>query len=262
MSGGLVELLGLRLEEVGPGTGSSSAGDCEPKHHQPFGIQHGGVYCAVVETAASIGAGLWFADRGTCVGVSNQTDFLRAVTRGRADRCRHADPPRPQPAALARRDHRRRAAARGPRSGAAAEPHEVGSRTSRGEQPRAPAAAQRWTASRAASSGVSCASDSAAVVFRRRRGCSRTLEIAAAVDRRDRELPAVDDDALAGVGPGCARGRPAADRRRWCSRPLDAAHTSTPRVGQAGAPAKVPGSSRGAVGLFAYAGARRRSASS
>ncbi len=81
MSGGLVELLGLRLEEVGPDR-VVIRWDCEPKHHQPFGIQHGGVYCAVVETAASIGAGLWFADRGTCVGVSNQTDFLRAVREG------------------------------------------------------------------------------------------------------------------------------------------------------------------------------------
>jgi 1,4-dihydroxy-2-naphthoyl-CoA hydrolase len=40
------------------------------------------VYCAAAETAASIGASLWFGDRGRVVGVSNQTDFLRAVREG------------------------------------------------------------------------------------------------------------------------------------------------------------------------------------
>jgi uncharacterized protein (TIGR00369 family) len=36
----------------------------------------------VVETLASVGAGLWFGDRGTVVGVSNQTDFYRGVGTG------------------------------------------------------------------------------------------------------------------------------------------------------------------------------------
>ena len=54
-----------------------------PFHHQPYGIVHGGIHCAAVETAASIGAALWFGDRGQVVGVSNSTDFLRAVTHGR-----------------------------------------------------------------------------------------------------------------------------------------------------------------------------------
>jgi uncharacterized protein (TIGR00369 family) len=53
-----------------------------PDHHQPYGIVHGGVYCAVVESAASMGAGLWLGDRGQVVGVANQTDFLRAVGAG------------------------------------------------------------------------------------------------------------------------------------------------------------------------------------
>ncbi|MCU1656145.1 MAG: thioesterase superfamily protein [Pseudonocardiales bacterium] len=54
-----------------------------PDHLQPQGIVHGGVYCSVVESAASIGAALWFGGRGTVVGVANQTDFLRAVGDGR-----------------------------------------------------------------------------------------------------------------------------------------------------------------------------------
>ncbi len=48
--------------------------------HQPYGIVHGGVHCSVVETLASIGAALWLGDRGKVVGVSNSTDFYRAVT--------------------------------------------------------------------------------------------------------------------------------------------------------------------------------------
>ncbi len=49
---------------------------------QPYGIVHGGVHCAVIEGAASFGAAIWFGERGRVVGVSNQTDFLRAVTEG------------------------------------------------------------------------------------------------------------------------------------------------------------------------------------
>ena len=53
-----------------------------PDHHQPYGIVHGGVHCAAVESSASIGAALWFGDRGKVVGVANRTDFLRAATDG------------------------------------------------------------------------------------------------------------------------------------------------------------------------------------
>lgn len=49
---------------------------------QPHGIVHGGTYCTAVESSASVGAALWFAERGRVVGVSNQTDFYRAVTDG------------------------------------------------------------------------------------------------------------------------------------------------------------------------------------
>jgi 1,4-dihydroxy-2-naphthoyl-CoA hydrolase len=51
-------------------------------HHQPYGIVHGGVYCSVIETAASVGGALWFGDRGQVVGVANSTDFLRATSSG------------------------------------------------------------------------------------------------------------------------------------------------------------------------------------
>jgi uncharacterized protein (TIGR00369 family) len=81
-SGGFLELLGLRFEEVGPDR-IVIVWDVTPALHQPYGIVHGGVYASVVETAASIGAAVWLGDRGQVVGVSNHTDFLRAVRDGR-----------------------------------------------------------------------------------------------------------------------------------------------------------------------------------
>ncbi|MEU7780707.1 PaaI family thioesterase [Micromonospora parva] len=81
LTGGFAALLGLTFEEASADRVVISW-QVRPELHQPFGIQHGGVYCAVVETAASVGGALWLADRGTVVGVSNQTDFLRAVRDG------------------------------------------------------------------------------------------------------------------------------------------------------------------------------------
>jgi 1,4-dihydroxy-2-naphthoyl-CoA hydrolase len=54
------------------------------KHHQPFGIVHGGVHCGVVETLASIGASLVAQPRGqVVVGLENTTSFIRAVRSGK-----------------------------------------------------------------------------------------------------------------------------------------------------------------------------------
>jgi uncharacterized protein (TIGR00369 family) len=56
-----------------------------PEVTQPYGIVHGGTYCTAVESSASVGAALWYGDQvadGRVVGVSNQTDFYRAVTSG------------------------------------------------------------------------------------------------------------------------------------------------------------------------------------
>ena len=60
--------------------------DAGPEHHTPWGVVHGGVYCTVIESAASIGASAAVADRGQfAVGVNNQTDFLRPMNEGRID---------------------------------------------------------------------------------------------------------------------------------------------------------------------------------
>ncbi|MEU7796169.1 PaaI family thioesterase [Micromonospora tulbaghiae] len=81
LTGGFVALLGLTFDEVS-GDRVVIRWKVRPELHQPYGIQHGGVYCSVVETAASIGGTLWLGDKGNVVGVSNQTDFLRAVRDG------------------------------------------------------------------------------------------------------------------------------------------------------------------------------------
>lgn len=54
-----------------------------PALHQPMGITHGGVYCSVIESLASVAASVWLGDKGTVVGVNNNTDFLRAVREGK-----------------------------------------------------------------------------------------------------------------------------------------------------------------------------------
>jgi 1,4-dihydroxy-2-naphthoyl-CoA hydrolase len=78
---GFIKLVGLRIEEA---TGDRVVVTCPvtPDLYQPFGLVHGGVYATMAETAASVAGALWFGDRGKVVGVSNHTDFLRAVRRG------------------------------------------------------------------------------------------------------------------------------------------------------------------------------------
>ena len=80
-----VAATGLELTEV-TGTRVSGHIDVDSRHHTPWGVVHGGVYCTVVESAASVGASTAVADRGQfSVGVGNSTDFLRPMTAGRLD---------------------------------------------------------------------------------------------------------------------------------------------------------------------------------
>jgi uncharacterized protein (TIGR00369 family) len=53
-------------------------------HHTPWGIVHGGVYAAAVESAASLGASsVVDENRQIAVGLANTTHFLRPITSGR-----------------------------------------------------------------------------------------------------------------------------------------------------------------------------------
>lgn len=78
--------LGLEYDDVS-GDRVAAHLDLEPRHCQPYGIVHGGVYCSIVETLASVGAATWAMDQGMVgvVGVHNATDFLRSARDGRIE---------------------------------------------------------------------------------------------------------------------------------------------------------------------------------
>ena len=75
--------IGLVFTEISP---DRTRGHLEvaPKLFQPTGIVHGGVYCSIVESLASVAAYTWLAANGggSVVGVNNNTDFLRAINSG------------------------------------------------------------------------------------------------------------------------------------------------------------------------------------
>ncbi|KUH93271.1 PaaI family thioesterase [Mycobacterium sp. IS-3022] len=75
--------LGLTYLELGP-DGARAQLKIEDKLLQPYGIVHGGVYCSIVESLASVSGAVWLADNGGghVVGVNNNTDFLRAISSG------------------------------------------------------------------------------------------------------------------------------------------------------------------------------------
>lgn len=81
----LMELLGISFDETSPTSVRGSVA-ADERHHQPWGIVHGGLYTTVIETFATTGAYAAVKDRGQqAVGVSNTTDFLRPHRSGRLD---------------------------------------------------------------------------------------------------------------------------------------------------------------------------------
>jgi uncharacterized protein (TIGR00369 family) len=80
-----VDAIGLRFGDLSLERVTASV-DIGPQHHQPYGIVHGGVWCAIIETLASIGGALHgVAMDRLVVGVSNATDFLRPHREGTVD---------------------------------------------------------------------------------------------------------------------------------------------------------------------------------
>jgi len=76
--------IGLEFTEISPDRTRARL-NLAPRLLQPMGIAHGGVYCAIVESLASVAAYTWMAAKGgggSVVGVNNNTDFLRAVGSG------------------------------------------------------------------------------------------------------------------------------------------------------------------------------------
>ena len=78
------EELGLRFTELSP-DGARAQLEVKPKLLQPMGLVHGGVYCSVIESMASVAAFTWLNSGnggGNVVGVNNNTDFLRSIGSG------------------------------------------------------------------------------------------------------------------------------------------------------------------------------------
>ncbi len=78
---GFLAQLGGELGAI-TGDGGTMTVPVGPHLLQPYGIVHGGVYCTIVETLASVAGAVWFGERGDVVGVANHTNFLRAVRGG------------------------------------------------------------------------------------------------------------------------------------------------------------------------------------
>ncbi len=76
--------LGLQFTELSP-DGARAQLEVAPKLLQPMGLVHGGVYCSMIESMASVAAFTWLNARGSggnVVGVNNNTDFLRSIGSG------------------------------------------------------------------------------------------------------------------------------------------------------------------------------------
>lgn len=57
-----------------------------PDHHTPWGVVHGGVYAAAIETVATLGASAAVLEREqSAVGVNNITDFIRPMVAGKVE---------------------------------------------------------------------------------------------------------------------------------------------------------------------------------
>jgi len=77
------KIAGLVPEEVTPTRvlGHIELGE---EHHTPWGIVHGGVYTAAIESAASLGASAAVEAEGkVAVGLTNTAHFLRSLSSGR-----------------------------------------------------------------------------------------------------------------------------------------------------------------------------------
>jgi 1,4-dihydroxy-2-naphthoyl-CoA hydrolase len=79
----LLALLEIDFEEIGSTRVSGSVA-ADERHHQPWGLVHGGLYTTAIETFATAGAYEAVKDSGQhAVGVTNITDFLRPHRDGR-----------------------------------------------------------------------------------------------------------------------------------------------------------------------------------
>ena len=81
----LLDLIDARVDEATPERVSGSIA-ADERHHQPWGLIHGGLYTTAIESFATTGAFEAVKDQGMqAVGVSNLTDFLRPHRSGRLE---------------------------------------------------------------------------------------------------------------------------------------------------------------------------------
>jgi uncharacterized protein (TIGR00369 family) len=84
VTAGFDDVLGVKILELTPDGGRAQL-TLKDDLLQPWGIVHGGVYCSIIESLASLSGNTWLnaeGDGGTVVGVNNNTDFLRAISSG------------------------------------------------------------------------------------------------------------------------------------------------------------------------------------
>jgi len=80
---GWVKEMGIKILTASPDE-VTCVWEVSEKHHQAYGIVHGGVHCGVIETLASVGAAVVAHPRGQrVVGLENNTSFIRAVRSGK-----------------------------------------------------------------------------------------------------------------------------------------------------------------------------------
>ncbi len=83
LGAGFDKEIGLEFVELTPDGGTARL-RIDERLLQPWGIVHGGVYCTIIESLASVSGQLWLTENGGghVVGVNNNTDFLRAISSG------------------------------------------------------------------------------------------------------------------------------------------------------------------------------------
>jgi uncharacterized protein (TIGR00369 family) len=80
-----MRLLEIEIDERGSTRVAGSIA-ADERHHQPWGLIHGGLYTTAIESFATMGAFEAVKDHGMqAVGVSNHTDFIRPHRSGRLD---------------------------------------------------------------------------------------------------------------------------------------------------------------------------------
>ncbi|PEN12691.1 esterase [Longibacter salinarum] len=79
--GGAAELLDIEVVEMSEDRVVATM-PVTPKHHQPFGVLHGGVSVVLAESVASIGAYLAAPDGYVAMGIEINANHIRAVRDG------------------------------------------------------------------------------------------------------------------------------------------------------------------------------------